>query len=124
MLSSIFDLHKGMVIDELLKYDLVYLCGGNTHYLLERVNETGFGFTLMDYIRANGMVVGVSAGSLLFSINFVGNLGLINTRLDVHCQDGEMKGKVEYPLKENIRLTNTCALLIRKFPDGVEIIGE
>ena len=46
------------------------------------------------------MVIGVSTGSLLFSNNLVGNLGLINTRLDVHCPNGEERGKGEYPLKE------------------------
>lgn len=120
----VFDLHTGMEITELQKYDVVYLCGGDTTYLLERVNATGFNETLMNYINDNGMVIGVSAGSLLFSNNLVGNLGLINTRLDVHCPNGEVRGKVGYPLKDNVRLTNTCALVIREFPDGLEIIGE
>jgi peptidase E len=120
----VFDLHTGMEIAELQKYDVVYLCGGDTTYLLERVNATGFNETLINYINDNGMVIGVSAGSLLFSNNLVGNLGLINTRLDVHCPNGEVRGKVEYPLKDNVRLTNTCALVIREFPDGLEIIGE
>ena len=121
---KVFDLHTGMETAELQKYDVVYLCGGDTAYLLERVNATGFSTTLMEYIKQDGMVIGVSAGSLLFSNNLVGNLGLINTRLDVHCPDGEVRGKVEYPLKDNIRLTNTCALIIREFPDELEIIGE
>lgn len=121
---KVFDLHTGMEMAELQKYDVVYLCGGDTTYLLERVNATGFNTTLMEYIRANGMVIGVSAGSLIFANNLAGNLGLINTRLDVHCPDGEIRGKVAYPLKENVRLTNTCALVIREFPDGLEIIGE
>lgn len=121
---KVFDLHTGMEIAELQKYDVVYLCGGDTTYLLERVNATGFSTTLMEYIKQDGMVIGVSAGSLLFSNNLVGNLGLINTRLDVHCPDGEVRGKVEYPLKDNIRLTNTCAFVIREFPDELEIIGE
>ena len=121
---KVFDLHTGMEIAELQKYDVVYLCGGDTNYLLERVNATGFNATLTEYIKGNGMVVGVSAGSLIFSNNLAGNLGLINTRLDVHCPDGEARGKVEYPIKDNMRLTNTCALVIREFPDGLEIIGE
>ena len=66
----------------------------------------------------------MSAGSLIFANNLVGNLGLIDTRLEVHCPDGETRGKAEYPLKERIRLTNTCALVIREFPDGLEIVGE
>lgn len=121
---KVFDLHTGMDIAELQKYDVVYLCGGDAAYLLERVNATGFNENLMEYIKGNGMVIGVSAGSLLFSNNLVENLGLIDTRLDVHCPDGEARGKVEYPLKDNMRLTNTCALVIREFPDGLEIIGE
>ena len=121
---KVFDLHTGMEIAELNKFDVVYLCGGNTSYLLERVNATGFRETLMEYIKENGMVLGVSAGSLIFSNNLAGNLGLINTKLDVHCPDGEVRGKVEYPLKDNMRLTNTCALVIREFPDELEIIGE
>ena len=80
---KVFDLHTGMEIAELQKYDVVYLCGGDTNYLLERVNATGFNATLMEYIKGNGMVVGVSTGSLLFSNNLAGNLGLINSRLDV-----------------------------------------
>ena len=121
---KVFDLHTGMEITELQKFDVVYLCGGNTAYLLERVNTTGFNVTLMEYIKGNGMVVGVSAGSLIFANNLTDNLGLINTRLDVHCSDGERRGKVNYPLKDNLRLTNTCALVIREFLDGLEIIGE
>ena len=121
---KVLDLHTGMEIAELQKYDVVYLCGGDTTYLLERVNATGFSTTLMEYIKQDGMVIGVSAGSLLFSNNLVGNLGLINTRLDVHCPDGEVRGKIEYPLKDNIRLTNTCALVIREFPDENAVLQE
>ena len=121
---DVFDLHTGMEISKLKKYDVVYLCGGNTAYLLERVRRTGFQKTLKEYIKANGMVIGVSAGSLIFANNLVDNLGLINTRLDVHCQEGEKRGKITYPIKDNIRLTNTSALAIREFPDGIEIIGE
>lgn len=120
----VFDLHTGMELIELQKYDVVYLCGGNTAYLLERINATGFHETLTEYIKENGMVIGVSAGSLIFANNLEGNLGLINTRLDVHCPDGEKRGKVAYPLKGNMRLTNTSALVIREFPDELEIIGE
>lgn len=121
---TVYDLHAGMEIEELQQYDVVYLCGGNTHYLLERVNDTGFNKSLMEYIKGNGLVIGVSAGSLIFSNNLCDNLGLIDTKLDVHCTTGEKRGKLAYPLKNNVRLTNTCALVIRDVPDGMEIIGE
>ena len=120
----VYDLHTGMSFEELKQYDIVYLCGGETRYLLHRINETGFHKALMEYIHDDGVVIGVSAGSLIFSNNIPANLGLIDTKLDVHCADGEKRGKVSFPVKHNIRLTNTCALAIRDFPDGLEIIGE
>lgn len=121
---NVYDLHVGMEIEELQQYDVVYLCGGNTHYLLERINDTKFNKSLMEYINGNGMVIGVSAGSIIFANNLCNNLGLIDTKLDVHCMTGEKIGKLVYPLKNNVKLTNICALIIRDFPDGMEIIGE
>ena len=59
----VFDLHQNMPMDELKTYDVVYLTGGRTSYLLERINDTGFRETLLTYIRDNGFVIGVSAGS-------------------------------------------------------------
>lgn len=121
---SVYDLHTGMSVEQLKQFDIVYLCGGKTQYLLQRINETGFNKSLMDYIHDDGAVIGVSAGSLIFSNNLPGNLGLIDTKLDVHCTDGEEPGTVAYPLKSNMRLKNTRALAIRDFPKGLEIIGE
>lgn len=121
---DVFDLHCEMVFEKLQQYDVVYLCGGNTRYLLERINATKFNKSLTEYINDNGIVIGVSAGSLIFSNNLEYNLGLIDTKLDVHCAAGERRGKLSYPFKDNIKLTNTCALVIRDLPDGVEIIGE
>lgn len=120
----VYDLHAGMEIEELQQYDVVYLCGGSTQYLLERINDTNFNKSLMANIRGNGLVVGVSAGSLIFANNLPGNLGLIDTKLDVHCADGEKRGKLAYPLKDHVKLTNTGALLIRDIPNAMEIIGE
>ena len=121
---DVFDLHAGMEFEKLQQYDVIYLCGGNTRYLLERINATRFHKPLTEYINDNGLIIGVSAGSLIFSNNLDNNLGLLDTKLDVHCTAGERRGKLTYPLKNNIKLTNTCALVIRDFPDGVEIIGE
>ncbi len=121
---DVYDLHAGMEFEKLKQYDVVYLCGGNTRYLLERINDTGFHQSLKEYIDDNGLVVGVSAGSIIFANNLENNLGLIDTKLDVHCMTGERRGKLTVPLKSNIKLTNTCALVIRNFSDGMEIVGE
>lgn len=65
------------------------------------------------------------AGIVAHLLDFLSNnLGLIDTKLDVHCMTGERRGKLTVPLKSNIKLTNTCALVIRNFSDGMEIVGE
>ena len=118
----VFDLHRNMPPEELKTYDVVYLTGGWTSYLLERVNDTGFRETLLAYIRDNGFVIGVSAGSIIFANNLPGNLELLDTKLDVHCEASSYTGSVSFPLIENTKLSNTAAILIRNIPDDVEII--
>ena len=119
---SVFDLHRNMPIDELKTFDVVYLTGGWTSYLLERINDTGFRNTLLDYIRDGGFVIGVSAGSIIFANNLPGNLGLLDTKLNVHCEASSYTGKVSFPLIQNMKLSNTAAILIRSIPDEAEII--
>ena len=118
----VFDLHQNMPVEELKTYDVVYLTGGRTSYLLERINDTGFRDALLTYIRDGGFVIGVSAGSIIFANNLPGNLGLLDTKLDVHCKTSSCTGKVSFPLIENIKLSNTASMLIRSIPDEVEII--
>ena len=118
----VFDLHQNMPIDELKTYDVVYLTGGRTSYLLERINDTGFRETLLTYIRDDGFVIGVSAGSIVFANNLPGNLELLDTKLDVHCEASSYTGSISFPLIENMKLSNTGAILIRSIPDETEII--
>lgn len=118
----VFDLHENIPLEELTQYDVVYLCGGRTAYLLARMNQTGFANTLLSYIRGGGFVLGVSAGSIIFASNLPDNLGLVDAPLDVHCAEGDLPGKVSFPHKDRIRLTNTGAMLLRSIPDDVEII--
>lgn len=120
----VFDLHRNMPIDELETYDVVYLTGGWTSYLLERINDTGFRDTLLAYIRNNGFVIGVSAGSIIFANNLPGILELLDTKLDVHCEASSYTGRVFFPLIKNMKLSNTAAILIRNIPDDVEIIDD
>ena len=118
----VFDLHCNMPADELKTYDVVYLTGGRTSYLLERINDSGFRDALLAYIREDGFVIGVSAGSIIFAGNLSGNLGLVDTKLDVHCEKSSFTGKVLFPLPGNLKLSNTAAMLIRGIPDDAEII--
>ena len=118
----VFDLHQNMLNDELKAYDVVYLTGGSSSYLLDRINDTGFRDTLLTYIWNNGFVIGVSAGSIIFANNLPGNLELLDTNLSVHSEVSSYTGKVSFPLIRNMKLSNTAAMLIRRIPDEVVII--
>lgn len=121
---TVFDLHRNMEIQEIQTFDVVYLCGGTTAYLLERINQTGFRDTLLSYIRNDGLVIGVSAGSIIFANNLPDNLGLIDTKLNVHTQATSFIGKVSYPVTDTIELSNTAAVLIGSIPDDVIIVDR
>lgn len=100
----VYDLHKpynSKVSDE---YDVVYICGGNTEYLLERINENGFNKKIAEFIGDGGVLVGVSAGSIIFAKNLENNLGLLPCLLDVHCEKHEKAGICHKYVNEWIRL--------------------
>ena len=119
---QVFDLHRNMPIDELQLFDVVYLCGGRTAYLLERINNTGFRDALLSYIANNGLVLGVSAGSVIFASNLPGNLGLLDAKLNVHCKSSNLSGKVCFPLPDTIELSNTAGMFITEIPENVQIV--
>ena len=120
----VFDLHADMSAEELGTFDVVYFCGGRTAYLLERINDSGFRETLLSYIRENGFVIGVSAGSIIFANNLPGNLGIVDTKLDVHCEKSSFTGRADFPLISNLKLSNTAAMLIRDIPEDAEVIDD
>lgn len=119
---TVFDLHRSMTLEELAQYDVVYLCGGRTPYLLERINDTGFSRVLMQFIANDGFVIGVSAGSLIFAGNLPENLGLLDTSLSVHCCQGDMPGRLSFPLAPEVHLSDTGAILLRDIPGDCELI--
>ncbi len=47
------------------QYDVVYVCGGNTFYLMQKLLETGLGEEIKKLVGAGKLYVGVSAGSIV-----------------------------------------------------------
>lgn len=112
----VYDLHYPLEKPFTDSYDVIYLCGGSTEYLLKRINENGFRTLLSEFIRSDGVVVGVSAGSMIFSSNFPDNLGLLCCGLDVHCSDDcrEKTGAISINRHRRIKLGNRQAILFCK----------
>lgn len=62
--------------NDLAKYDLIFVSGGNTFYLLEKANKSGFTQLIKEDFFADKIYVGSSAGSALLSddIEIVGHI--------------------------------------------------
>lgn len=54
-------------IDELLACDAIFLSGGNTYYFLNFLKKREFLPKLREYVRTGGILIGVSAGSIIMS---------------------------------------------------------
>lgn len=119
----VYDLYDAIEEDICTGYDIIYLCGGSPAYLLRRINERGFHKKLDTFIKAGGVVVGVSAGSMVFADNMSDNLGLLQCALDVHCSEHTKEKPGSYPRdrKEPIRLGNNQAII---FTEDAMVILE
>ena|SRR3989338_6164675 len=66
---------KHLNLDHLVKFkevrdfDVIYVCGGNTFYLLNKVKETGFDKVIKEFVETGKVYFGVSAGSILVCPN-------------------------------------------------------
>lgn len=127
---------------KLENFDVIFVEGGNTFYLLKYAKESGFDKALKPFLERGGIYLGVSAGSYITAPdispaqwkhaddqNIVGlkdlnGLGLIDFYLSPHYIPGhekiinKNKGKVSRPI---IALTDKQAILIK---DGeIEFVG-
>ncbi len=58
-------LDKPISFKEVRGFDVIYVCGGNTFYLLKKVRETGFNKVIIEFVKTDKLYFGVSAGSIL-----------------------------------------------------------
>jgi dipeptidase E len=56
-------------ISPIINYDAVYICGGNTFYILDRIRKTGLDKSIINFVKSGGVYVGVSAGSIIAGKN-------------------------------------------------------
>lgn len=119
----VYDLHDEIENNIINSYDVIYLCGGSSDYLLKRINEKNFRKQLLEFISLGKIVIGVSAGSMIFANDMPNNLGLLKCGLDVHCNDEirEKTGRYAKNRQERIKLGNTQAI---SFEDDNIIVFE
>ena len=130
-----------VLYNEVNSFDVIYVCGGNTSYLLHKVRETNFDKIIKQFVVNGGVYVGVSAGSIIMGPNteissLVGDkndiglkdftgLNLADIAICPHFERKdyqlieEFKNKINYSI---VPLADNQAMLIL---DGkIKIIGE
>jgi len=120
--------------DKLLACDGIFLSGGNTYYFLNNLKNRNFLPILRDYVEKGGVLIGVSAGSIIMSQsidiatlhdeNTIGlkdysALGLVNFDFFPHLDNDREKY-----LKEIIKYSKTSKSVIYACKDGDGIIVE
>ncbi|MBU1177327.1 MAG: Type 1 glutamine amidotransferase-like domain-containing protein [Patescibacteria group bacterium] len=140
----IYNLDKRVSINEVKDCDVIYICGGNTYYIMKKFRETGLDKIVIKSVNQGKIYVGVSAGSIMAGPNIeISGWGINGDKNDVNLKDltgfnftnisifphfeedkhrlevEEFKKKVNYPV---IELTDNQAV----FVEGEEyrVIGE
>lgn len=122
-------------IEELLSCDAIHLSGGNPFYFLYILKKRNFIPTLQNFVRNGGLLIGVSAGSILMSNtidianiyeeNIIGiddltALGLVDFEFFAHLnQRSEQLDKIVEYSKMNKSLIYAC-----NDGDGIIINGD
>jgi dipeptidase E len=127
-----FDIEKRYA-RELLDFDLIYVNGGNTYYLLDWTKKSGFDDVVKEFLKKGGLYVGASAGSLIAGIsievlNFVGGdenfvglkdfsaIGLIDKAIVPHYTDGDEAAILEYEKRTRFEVV--------RLADGMGFAGK
>ena len=126
---------------KLAGFDVVFVCGGNTFYLMTHVRESGFAKVVLKFLDVGGIYVGVSAGSMIAGLNIesatwkhvdrniaglkdLTGMGFVPFILSVHIDDSNLGMVAEQAKKANqpvIALTDKQAVLVDG--DGWKIVG-
>lgn len=107
-----YDLDRIMSCDEICNFNAIYVCGGTTEHLLNKMSEAKFHIPLKKFLDNGGVYVGVSAGSVALAKNLPSNLGYINCTLNVHSEEGTECGYLNTSDCPIIKLTDNQAIII------------
>lgn len=134
--------NEGSLRDKLAKFDLIFVEGGNTFYLMKYIRESGFDKVIKEFSDKDMIYIGVSAGSYVAGPdispaqwkyaedkNIVGlkdlrGMGLVNFIISPHYRSehepiiNKNKDKVSYPI---IALTDSQAVLVEN--SNIQFIG-
>jgi dipeptidase E len=126
-----FDIEK-QGSGELVEFDIIYVNGGNTYFLLYWAKKSGFDRMIVNFVERGGLYVGVSAGSLIVGpsidvINYTGGdenlvglkdfsgIGFINKAVVPHYNKEADESAI-------LRYENNSGVEVVRLADGEAIV--
>ena len=128
---QVINLGEKLIYKLLEGMDAIFICGGNTYYILSKMRQFGFNKYVRQYIERGGVYIGESAGSIIAGRNIevtalcgdinnicledLAGLGFIDTAILPHFEEKqsnevkEFKSRVNYPV---VTLSDSQAMLI------------
>lgn len=102
--------YRLLTVEEMLKYDAIFVCGGYSEFLLRQMNRTGFDAIVKESVEQGLFYIGMSAGSMVAAGNFDTGLRIIENALQVHQNVGTPSGDIVHD--EPILLSDTQAVYV------------
>ena len=125
------DINNILAAGDINSYDAMFVCGGNTFYLLHEIRRTGFDKKIIEFIGQGKLYIGESAGSILvgpsiliatpFDENDIGltdNIGLKMTE-KIICPHYNKKEK---DLIDAFEKEHNCEVVRLKDGQAVEVL--
>lgn len=107
-LPDVPPLYRKMTAEELLRFDLVLVGGGNAGFLMKELCRTGLAETLYEAVEKGLFYLGISAGSMVAAGNFAEGLRWIANPIFPHSPIPAPCGAL--PEKDAIHLANGQAV--------------
>lgn len=61
----LLNLHNQINLNEILDFDVVYVCGGNTFSILDQIRKKGIDKVIINLVKNGTFYIGASAGSII-----------------------------------------------------------
>jgi dipeptidase E len=111
----VFSLDRKIQKSELRGIDVIYVCGGNTFWYLDRIRRTGLGKEIVRLVKRGVVYFGVSAGSIVAGLNIESAGWKHADRNTIHLKD--LHGLNLAPFVISVHLDESNIGMVKKAAD-------
>jgi len=110
--------------DKLQNNDFIYVCGGNTFFLLKELKRTGADKIIIEQINLGKLYIGESAGSIILSSN-IDYIKYMDSNKEVGLKSFDSLNIVDFypvPHNRNFPFAESTQKIIQKYQDSIKLL--